>query len=428
MSFRYLDSLDTLRGHWSAPYQHLAKSELIQWLLLGNIIRLSQTQAFDSYQVLEFADDTDFLELIREGYIEILPFLGNPGDEPKSPRQVFLEKVKDFRFHFTGWEIPTPPLIGADKQPDYNSNEAKERKGLLDEFERESFSSRQYELLYSRLDRIDRAYCECRSRNEKAGRENPYAIRSEFDLRMVLERCYQVSHKFPHLEEPLKWLLHATRGTARSEYHQVIRHSDIKSHIRLSLFSLVDLAYNKVIGNSVGSMTELTTREHDAQELLCESTPEEELVQRIEVSDSDSNKYTAVSWKNLRNCLTGLKRCSEKHRAERMLEYANDIGMEIAMDESKRNIGFRIATQLTSVGAKKGMTAATTMLISLMHPLAGPFLTIAQRIGEKVVSSSAKQAGNAMEHLLSNAITRSRSEEVLGLLKKGFEHIGESSE
>ena len=58
---RFLDSFDSVRKH-QAPT--LTDGQIKLHLLLGETLRISQTQAFDSSAILQYGGEAEFLQLI----------------------------------------------------------------------------------------------------------------------------------------------------------------------------------------------------------------------------------------------------------------------------------------------------------------------------------------------------------------------------
>lgn len=417
MGFRYLDSVDTVRSRWGSAFPHLAKSEMILALLMGEKVRISQTQSFDSLQILDFAEDPSFRELIREGFLEILPFVSREGDTPLSPMQAFHDRLAKPAFHFSAWSsIPTATASdSADKSPEHE-----QRLAILEDAKRDRFSDSETERMWANLERLDTAYHDGLARLKRSGTAPALARPAAFSLRSRLEQCHQGSHGLPYLQEALGWLLQAVSGNDRSIYHVAINRCDLGSEVKLSIHSVVNLAYNEVIAGSLQSTAALTTVHHDAEEVIRSASRDPRQVSTIEASDARLVKLQPVTWSALADWLPIIARCEPDRRPEKMLQAAEEIGMQVAADQSKRNLVFKLVSSASSEGVKEGGKEFGAHLLSFVHPAAGLFAKILMKLVSGGASKAAKGVKGKVEKAQLSRMAKGEIREIYGLLAKGF--------
>ncbi|HEY3704267.1 MAG TPA: hypothetical protein VGL22_04350 [Terracidiphilus sp.] len=418
MGFRYLDSVDTVRSRWGSAFPHLAKSEMILALLLGETVRISQTQAIDSLQILDFAEDPSFRELIREGFIEILPFVLRAEDTPRSPLGAFIDRLANPSFHFSSWQgIPTPPKTKETSQ----SQEYKRRLEILEDAKKGRFHDSEQERMWTNLDRLDAAYNDRTARVRSAGGACPIAGPAAFTLRSRLEACCRNAHHLPYLQESLAWLLSVVNGNDRSSYHGNINLSDIDSAVKLSLHSVVNLAYNEVIAGSLQADAALTTLHHDAEEVIRSAGMQSASVSAIEASDARLTRLHPVSWSSVLKWLRVIRRAAPESRAERIVEAAEDIGMQIAADDSKKNLIFRLVPASAGAGVHQAGEAIGEYLLSITLPGGALIARPVMKIVSTVASSfGAEKVEKRLEETLLSHVAGGEIRNIHGLLTRGF--------
>jgi hypothetical protein len=417
MGFRYLDSIDTVRSRWGSAFPHLAKSEIILALLLGETVRISQTQAFDSLQILDFAEDPSFRELIREGFIEVLPFVAREGDSPQSPLQAFTDRLTNPLFHLSGWKgIPTAlNADGAAEAPEH-----KARLQILEDAKRDRFSDPETERMWSNLERLNAAHLDRLGRVRDAGAAPPVARPAAFTLRSRLEDCHKSAHKLPYLQEALWWLLSNVKGNDRSLYHVAINRSEIDSGVQLSLHSVVNLGYNEVVANSLRADAALTTLHHDAEEVIREAGIKSTTVTAIEASDGRLAKFNPVTWDIVLKWLPVIARAAPEKRAEKRAEAAQDIGMQIAADQSKKNLIFRLVPASAGKGVHKAGEQLGEYLISVALPGGSLIAKPLMKLVSTVVSFGAEKVEKKTEEALLSHMAGGEIRNIHGILRRGF--------
>lgn len=417
MGLRYLDSVDTVRSHWGSAFPHLAKSEMILALLMGEKVRISQTQAFDSLQILDFAEDPDFRELIREGFIEILPFVISETDTPRSPMETFKDKLANPAFHFSAWlSIPAVTASdGAGKSPEHQR-----RLEIIEDAKKDKFPDPGTERMWANLARLETAYQDRQARLKSSGAVPALARPAAFSLRSRLQQCHEKAGSLPYLQEALGWLLQQANGNDRSVYHLAINRCDLKSEVKLSLHSVVNLAYNEVIAGSLQSTAALTTVHHDAEELLRSAGTGRSSLSTIEASDARLVKLQPVTWSSLAEWLPIIARCEPDRRPDKMLQAAEEIGLQVAADQSKRNLVFQLVSSSASAGVKEGGKELGAHLLSFVHPAAGLFAKILMRLVSGGASRAAKGVKGKVEKAQVSRMAKGEIREIYGLLARGF--------
>jgi hypothetical protein len=363
---RFLDSFDSVRKH-QAPT--LTDGQIKLHLLLGETLRISQTQAFDSAAILSYGAEAEFLQLIRHGAVEIVmqPSFASPWD-------AFASKVKDTGFHLSAW--PEFEEVGRDPQTDPSPKRdhlfsRTEATALVEEATRRKKVP--WDLPHD-LDRRWRSLMEISRAHEEARtwRSLPAAHGVTISLGDRIQAAAERHTSQPHLHPYLKQL--SATGLAqphhrndRSLYHrQVQTDPTIDPGIRRSLHSIIDMFYNQVIAESLQSAAELTTHAHDAKEVI-EQQHQSPAGGSILVGDSEAGSLEGLTWPLLLE-LREIFDDQELTREKKAALFRERCVIDAVRFEDKSGWAFKILPRFTGAGLDVAISHALTLVVNGLVP------------------------------------------------------------
>ena len=291
-TFRYLDCLDTVRNELEDAARIRNGGELMFRILSGETVRLSQTQAFDSGQILTCAARPGFRELIASGAIQIV--MRNDGANPLA---AFLSGLNNDEFHLSAWpEIENPgiqPAHGNEVLP-----RADAKQVFAEAIEHGGSPSGLPASLHQRWKSLVALNHACLE-SSRRGHPSPLAGAAAIGLRTQLESAKAKSHQFGYLRDPFTTMLDSVSGEARSAYHRFIhRDLDADAATKATLHSVVNMLYNRVVASSLASRADLTTPFYDAREVVSAIQPEH-AEGSIEIETESPHKLEGLTWDTL---------------------------------------------------------------------------------------------------------------------------------
>ncbi len=417
---RFLDSFDSVRTQ-QAPI--LTDAQLKLHLLLGETVRISQTQAFDSAALLRYGGEAEFLDLIRKGAIEIVM-----QSHFASPWEAFASKVKDETFHLSAWpefeEVGRPKAEGQPSKGQHIFTRA-EASTLIEEASRRKKVPwdlpPELERRWRSLLEISRACEEARTwRRPTEARTVTHQLGDRIHAASLHHTSQQ--HLVPHLKTL------AACGAAsplqrndRSLYHRHVQaiHHSVDAGIRRSLHSIIDMLYNQVISESLSADAELTTHADDAREVVKGYDSKASIL----IGDGEADDLEALTWPlllHLREILHDEELSIEKKKAL----FRERCVLSPFKLEDEQGWAFRFVPKFADAGADLALGKVVTFIVNGLMP--GALTTagsIMMSLATSVSASLFLRVGEQVEEQIDRHRLHARERSIVARLDKGLEQV-----
>jgi hypothetical protein len=416
---RFLDSIDTVRDLSHGRLAHISTGQMMLHLLDGQTLRISEPQAFDSIFLLDHAQEKAFRKLIVRGKIQIVLQKGTTDLIAAFRKRLLLgtEGSAPF-FKFSAWKTLASGHQAAHLESRKHAmawvEDAEKRRGSLP-----AGADTEFRAQWTKLWDLHQALREGRQKWKRVSAEAqlpeyPMSGNASTSLSALLQHartaiamlCPEYLSAFDQMMAHGK-LEQGGYSNSRSPYHAFLTGEGLASCRAEELEvleSILNMAYNLVVGESLGSVADLTTERPAAQSVMHEICPNDVSV-RLEAQPPKASGLAELSWDTLLEVVRELdKQPSPAERTKELLSsgFIERMAEEIAEEKPITRLIYKLVPRASEFVVKDGVPLliwfALSRDIEEAHHL--------KDIGESQSAEFLSEVGEVMGHKAAHAIAR----------------------